>query len=77
MVDSVERTTFQFLEAFSNLVTKPSSAQYDWVARTGSYSIFSLLAQIVSEVRAAEIMTNHFRHETIVCHDRVFYCRMQ
>jgi hypothetical protein len=52
MVDAkVQSTTFLFLEAFANLVTKHSSHQNIWVARTGSYSIYALLSQIVPEVR--------------------------
>ncbi len=47
---AVQSTTFCFLEAFSNLVTMHSDGQYDWLARTGSYSIYSLLSKIVPEV---------------------------
>jgi formamidopyrimidine-DNA glycosylase len=39
-----------FLEAFSNLVTTHTFGQYDWLARTGSYSIHALLARIAPEV---------------------------
>ena len=46
----VQSTTFLFLEAFSNLVTTRSFGQYDWLARTGSYSMYALLSQIVPEV---------------------------
>jgi hypothetical protein len=46
----VESTIFQFLEAFSNLMTKHSMGQHDWVARTGSYSIYALVSQITPEV---------------------------
>jgi hypothetical protein len=54
MVDSVmQSSTYQFLDAFSNLVTKHSFSQTDWLARTGSYSIYALLSQIIPEVRAA------------------------
>ncbi len=48
---AMQSSTFQFLEAFSNLVTMRSSKKNDWLARTGSYSIHALLSQIVPEVR--------------------------
>jgi hypothetical protein len=47
---TMESTTFQFLEAFSNLVTVHSVDQYDRLARTGSYSIYALLSRIVPQV---------------------------
>ena len=47
----VQSSTFLFLEAFSSLVTVHSIGQYDWLARTGSYSIYTLLSRIVPEVR--------------------------
>ena len=54
MVDSegIQSSTFLFLEAFANLITKHSSHQNYWVARTGSYSIYELLSKIVPEVRS-------------------------
>ena len=53
-MDSVlQSSTFRFLEAFSNLVTMHSAGQYDWLARTGSFSIYALLSQIVPEVWTA------------------------
>jgi hypothetical protein len=52
MMDTVvQSTTFCFLEAFSNLVTMHSVGQYDWLARTGSYSMYALLSQLVPEVQ--------------------------
>ena len=47
----VQSSTFLFLEAFSNLVSMHSVGQYDWLARTGSYSMYALLSRIVPEVR--------------------------
>ncbi len=46
-----QSSTFLFLEAFSNLVTVHSAGQYDWLARSGNYSIYALLLRIVPEVR--------------------------
>jgi hypothetical protein len=51
MVAAVQSSTFLFLEAFSNLVTTDSSRESDWLARSGVYSIHSLLSDIVPEVR--------------------------
>ncbi len=48
-------STFDFIKAFSSLVTMMSSRQYDWVARTGRYSIHALLTQISPEVRVGYI----------------------
>lgn len=48
---AVQSSTFLFLEAFANLVTMHSLDQYDWLARTGSFSIYALLSQIVPDVR--------------------------
>jgi hypothetical protein len=47
----VKSTTYQFFEAFSNLVTTQSSSRSDLLARTGKCSIYALLSQIVPEVR--------------------------
>jgi hypothetical protein len=46
-----QSSTFLFLEAFANLVTKQSSRPYQWLARSGSYSIYALLSQIVPKVQ--------------------------
>jgi hypothetical protein len=51
VVSELQSTTFLFLEAFANVITKHSSYQNHWIARTGSYSIYALLSQIVPEVR--------------------------
>jgi hypothetical protein len=48
--------TLLFLEAFSNLVTTTSLRQSDWLARTGNFSIYALLQQIVPEVRNLVIL---------------------
>ncbi len=50
MVD-LQSTTYQFLDTFSNLVTMHSLHQNDWLARTGSYSLYALLSHIAPEVR--------------------------
>ena len=50
-----KESTFDFFKAFSSLVTMMSSRQYDWVARTGRYSIHALLTQISPEVRTSNI----------------------
>ena len=54
----MQSTTFRFLEAFSNVVTIHSVGQYDWLARTGSYSIYALLSKIVPEVRTGLMIEN-------------------
>ena len=51
MQSPIQSSTFQFLEAFSNLVTIKSCGPYDWLARTGNYSIYALLSQIAPDVR--------------------------
>ena len=56
-VGTVQSTTFLFLEAFSKLVTAQSFGQYDWLARTGSFSIYALLSQIAPEVIEVLIKT--------------------
>ncbi len=39
-----------FAEVLANIVTKPSVASYDLVARTGRHSIFSLLSMLAPKV---------------------------
>ena len=39
-----------FAALFADVVTANSSCPYDWVARTGDYSIFSLLARLATNV---------------------------
>ena len=46
----VQSTTFLFLEAFTKLVTVESVGQYDWIARTGKFSLYALLSLIAPEV---------------------------
>jgi hypothetical protein len=59
MVDSgIQSTTFLFLDAFSNLVTTHSFGRNDWLARTGDYSIYALLSQIVPQVRNERVYLN-------------------
>ena len=46
----VQSTTFLFLEAFTKLVTVESVGRYDWIARTGKFSLYALLSLIAPEV---------------------------
>ena len=39
-----------FVALFANTVTVPSKGKYDWVARTGRHSVFSILTIIAPKV---------------------------
>ncbi len=43
-------TIRDFAATFAAKVTTPSASQYDWIARTGQYSMFSLLTKLAPKV---------------------------
>ena len=46
-------TVCDFASLFAKTVTVPSKSQYDWVARTGRHSIFSLMTVVAQKVSLA------------------------
>jgi hypothetical protein len=47
-----------FAALFAKSVTVPSSARYDWVARTGETSIFVLLSRLSPKVHGIVVVRN-------------------
>ena len=44
-------TILDFAARFATTVTVPSAGQYDWIARTGNHSTFTLLYKLAPKVR--------------------------
>ena len=48
-----------FAALFAKTVTTHSSSRYDWVARTGTHSIFILLSQLAPKVLIMPLICKH------------------
>ena len=46
----MDSTIYDFMASFAKSTTSVSSAQYDWVARRGIYSIYTMLTNLAPSV---------------------------
>jgi 3-deoxy-D-arabino-heptulosonate 7-phosphate (DAHP) synthase class II len=50
----------EFVTLFVDAVTAHSESRYDWVARSGKHSVFTLLSRIASQVMPSSMMVTRF-----------------